>query len=102
MTSNQRDFAWKHYDRELSIPSHKIRYLLVGSGETGQQVLIGCFKGIKNSGLELTDELFNIFVDVLQYNLADNPDIEYEFSSREWTSIQKIRTSMIENNSIKL
>jgi len=77
----------KYYESRLEIPLHKLEYLL----NIDNSLLTGAFGGIKHYGVELTDEVFDIFFEVVSAKLSGSYDIEYEFSDIEYENIMGLK-----------
>lgn len=77
----------KYYKDRLDIPLHKLVYLL----NCGPDILAGAFGGIKHYGVEITEDVFEIFFEVVSEKLSGSSDIEYEFSEIEYENIMKFK-----------
>ena len=77
----------KYYESRLEFPVHKLKYLL----NVEDSLLAGAFGGITHYGVELTDEVFDIFFEVVSAKLSGSYDIEYEFSDIEYKNIMKLK-----------
>lgn len=77
----------KYYESRLDIPVHKLKYLL----NIDNSLLAGAFGGIKHYGVELIDEVFDIFFEVVSTKLSGSSDIEYEFSDIEYENIMGLK-----------
>lgn len=88
MTENQ---IRKFYERELDIPIHKIKYLL-NVESVYPSLLFGALKKIEHYNVELTEEIFNIFYDVISAKLEGTYDIEHEFEENEYNTLMNIKS----------
>jgi hypothetical protein len=61
----------------LNMSKHKLQYSLKTN------LIEGAFKTLPHYGIELTEEVFNIFYDVVNTKLSGSEDVEYEFECEE-------------------
>ena len=61
----------------LNIPSHKIKYAIKTN------LIKGMFLTLPHYGIELTEEVFELFYDILNEKLSGSSNIEYEFETEE-------------------
>ena len=78
----------KFYESQLEIPNRKIQYLLNNNPE----LILGAFKSIEKYGTTISTDIFNIFFDVISNKLANNEDVEYEFSEIQYNNLMNLKT----------
>ena len=61
----------------LNMPIHKLRYAI------RTNLIEGMFLTLPHYGIELTEEVFELFYDILNEKLSGSSDIEYEFETEE-------------------
>ena len=83
MTDNQK--IKNTIKQQLDIPAYKIQYALT----TG--ILFGAYKGLKHYGIELNDETFDLFFNIVNDKLSGNTGVEYEWSEKEYEEIMNIK-----------
>ena len=78
----------KFYESQLDIPNHKLKYILNGPSI---DMLIGALGSITHYGEELTEEIFEIFFEVVSAKLAGTYEVEYEFSEQEYENLMSLK-----------
>jgi hypothetical protein len=61
----------------LDVPQHKLKYAI------RTNLIKGMFLTLENYGIKLTQDVFEIFNDIVNEKLSGSADIEYEFESEE-------------------
>jgi hypothetical protein len=82
-TDNQKII--KILNQQLDIPAYKVQYALT----TG--ILFGAYQVLKNYGIILTDETFQLFFDAVGEKLSGTSEIEYEWSDTEYEQMMIIK-----------
>jgi len=77
----------KFYEDLLNLPEHKLHYML-----EQKTLLEGAFTTIQRYGVQLTEEVFNIFMDVVNFKLEGNYDVEAEFETIEYNNLMELKS----------
>lgn len=83
MTDNQKII--NILNQQLDIPAYKVEYALTSG------ILNDAYQSLKNYGITLTDDTFNIFYELVSAKLSGTPEIEYEWSNAEYKAIMDIK-----------
>jgi len=80
----------KIYEDLLDMPIHKIHYVLMHI-----DLLKGLFTTVNRYNVNLTEEIFDIFLSVLNFKLEGSDDVEAEFGENEYINLMFIKSLVI-------
>jgi hypothetical protein len=76
----------------LNVPIHKLKYAI------RTNLIEGMFLTLSNYGIELTDNVFEIFYDILNEKLSGSSDIEFEYETEEeYNNVMNLKKLTKEN-----
>jgi len=79
----------------LNLPEHKIHYVL-----GCRDLLKGAFTTISRYGIEPTEEVFNIFFDVVNFKLSGSEDVEAELEVIEYDNLMSLKQELLNGSKI--
>lgn len=75
---------YREYLREL--PVYKVEYLL-----TTYDLLVGLYEQVTRYGINLSDEVFKVFLEEISLRLSDDSGIEYDYTEKRWNALQNLK-----------